>query len=167
MDEAVTVRGGLVWTGDVLAQWGRWTRKHLGMTILLSVLAFVFGWLWNTYIMAVELEGYVVDPDGETIATAEGQPLNGLFWLLLFSLLSGLISYGWQRGWRTMATDLAAIPRRFGETGKSFHPPRDSWRAPACKRRWRRWATTRVPRVRPIPRRVAAATAPAAGARRS
>jgi hypothetical protein len=104
---------GGAWLRGVLGQWGGWTRRHLGLTLLLSVGAFVFGWLWNTYIMAVDLQGSVVEPGQQTIATAPGQTGNGLFWLILFSLLAGLITYGWQRGWRTLLADLGAIPRTF------------------------------------------------------
>lgn len=86
------------WLRAVLGQWGGWTRRHLALTLLLSVGAFVFGWLWNTYIMAVNLQGSAVEPGQQTIATAPGQSGNGLFWLIFFSLLAGLITYGWQRG---------------------------------------------------------------------
>ncbi|WP_203907374.1 hypothetical protein [Rhizocola hellebori] len=86
------------------------------MTILLSLLAFVVGWVWNTYVLAVDLDGSNPGPGVETIATADGRPLNNLFWLLSFSLVSGLIAYGWQRGWRSMFGDLAVLPRRFGQT---------------------------------------------------
>jgi len=84
------------------------------MTILLSVLAFVFGWMWNTYVMAVALDGSNPPGEEQTIATAQGRPFNSLFWLLFFSLVSGLITYGWQRGWRNLFGDLAVLPRRFG-----------------------------------------------------
>ena len=125
MNEAVSVRSALTWAGDVATLWRRWVRAHLGMTILLSALAFVFGWLWNTYVMAVDLDGSDPDPDVRTIATAQGRPFNSLFWLLLFSLLSGLITYGWQRGWRNLFGDLAVLPRRLGQavsrnTGGAF-----------------------------------------------
>jgi hypothetical protein len=116
MDEAVSVGSALAWAGDVGRQWGRWVRAHLGMTIVLSILAFAFGWVWNTYVMAVNLDGSVPLPDEETIATAQGRPFNSLFWLLLFSLVSGVITYGWQRGWRNLLGDLAVLPRRFGQT---------------------------------------------------
>ena len=115
MDEAVSVRSALAWAGDVATRWRHWVRAHLGATILLSALAFAFGWLWNTYVMAVSLEGSDPGPEVQTIATAQGRPLNSLFWLLLFSLLSGLITYGWQRGWRNLFGDLAVLPRRFGQ----------------------------------------------------
>ncbi len=109
----------VAWTGDVLAQWRRWVRAHLGMTILLSILAFGFGWVWNTYVMAVFLDGSQPGSDDQrTIATAEGRPLNALFWMLFFGLLSGFITYGWQRGWRHVWGDLAVLPRKFGETMK-------------------------------------------------
>jgi hypothetical protein len=45
------------WLRGALGRRGGWTRRHLGLTLLLSVGAFVFGWLWNTYIMAVSLQG--------------------------------------------------------------------------------------------------------------
>lgn len=115
MDEAVSVGSAFAWVGDVGRQWGRWVRAHLGMTILLSALAFVFGWVWNTYVMAFGIDGFNPDPEVQTIATAEGRPFNSLFWLLFFSLLSGLITYGWQRGWRNLFGDLAVLPRRFGQ----------------------------------------------------
>ena len=115
MNEALSVRSALAWAGDVATQWRRWVRAHLGITILLSALAFVFGWVWNTYVMAFKLDGSDPDPDVQTIATAQGRPFNSLFWLLLFSLLSGLITYGWQRGWRNLFDDLAVLPRRFGQ----------------------------------------------------
>ena len=103
--------GSGAWLRGILGQWGGWTRQHLGLTLLLSAGAFVFGWFWNTYIMAVDLAGFAVEPGQPTIATAPGQTGNALFWLIFFSLLAGLITYGWQRGWRRMAGDLAAIPR--------------------------------------------------------
>jgi hypothetical protein len=105
-----TAAGG-AYVRSVLGQWGHWTRKHLALTLLLSAAAFVLGWLWNTYIMAVDLEGSVIEPGQQTIATAQGQAGNGLFWLIFFSLLAGLITYGWQRGWRALFADLGAIPR--------------------------------------------------------
>jgi len=115
MNEAVSVRSALTWAGDVATLWRRWVRAHLGMTILLSALAFVFGWLWNTYVMAFVIDGSNPEPGVSTITTAQGRPFNSLFWLLLFSLLSGLITYGWQRGWRNLFGDLAVLPRRFGQ----------------------------------------------------
>lgn len=106
----------VAWTRDVLVQWRRWIGAHLGMTILLSSLAFIFGWAWNTYVMAVYLEGSVPESGVRTIATAEGMPFNSLFWLLFFALLSGLITYGWTRGWGNLWSDLAVLPRRLSQT---------------------------------------------------
>ena len=71
--------------------------------------------MWNTYIMAVDLEGSVVGPGTETAATAEGHNGNVVYWLLLFSLVGGLVSYGWSRGWRSFGSDIVSLPRRFGE----------------------------------------------------
>jgi hypothetical protein len=85
------------------------------MTLILSVIAFVIGWAWNTYIMAVDLGGSVVDPDAETAATAEGHTGNIVYWLVLFSLVAGLVSYAWSRGWRAFGSDLVTLPRRFGQ----------------------------------------------------
>ena len=57
MTESLSYRSSLNWTGQVFAQWGRWTRGHWRMTLVLSVAAFLVGWVWNTYIMAVDLGG--------------------------------------------------------------------------------------------------------------
>jgi len=65
--------------------------------------------------MAVDLDGSQVGPGTETTATADGHAGNGLFWLLLFSLAGGLVTYGWSRGWTNLRADMAALPRRFGE----------------------------------------------------
>jgi hypothetical protein len=109
------LRDSLRWTRAVLVEWRRWTRGHWRLTLVLSVLAFLVGWVWNTYVMAVDLGGSVVDPSTETSATADGHAGNGLFWLLMFSLAGGLFTYGWSRGWRALLADLGALPRRFGE----------------------------------------------------
>jgi hypothetical protein len=113
--ESMTYRSSLKWTGQVFAQWGRWTRGHWRMTLVLSAAAFVVGWVWNTYIMAVDLGGSQVDPDTETAATAQGHTGNIVYWLLLFSLVGGLVSYGWSRGWRSFGSDVISLPRRVGE----------------------------------------------------
>jgi hypothetical protein len=87
----------------------------------MSIAAFAFGWLWNTYIRAFAIDGHRAD-ETQTISTATDRPFNALFWLLLFALLSGLISYGWQRGWRQLGADLASLPRQFAanlSTGKT------------------------------------------------
>jgi hypothetical protein len=115
MGEAVSLSASLVWTREVLVQWRRWTRSHWLMTLALSTLAFVIGWVWNTYLMAVDLDGSQVGPGTQTTATADGHAGNGLFWLLLFSLAGGLVTYAWSRGWRNFWADMAALPRRFGE----------------------------------------------------
>jgi hypothetical protein len=114
MSQPLTYGSSLAWLGQVMVQWRRWTAAHWRMTLLISAIAFVFGWVWNTYIMAVDLEGSVVDPDADTIAMAEGRSGNALFWLLLFSLAGGVITYAWSRGWRSFLSDLAALPRQFG-----------------------------------------------------
>lgn len=116
MDDAISFGSALTWLGDVGRRWGRWVRTHLGMTILLGIAAFVVGWVWNTYLLAVELDGSNPGPGTETIATADGKPFNNVFWLLAFGLLSGLITYGRQRGLRNMFGDLAVLPRKFGQT---------------------------------------------------
>ncbi len=115
MAEAMSLSGSLMWTRDVLVQWRAWTRRHWRMTLALSALAFVVGWVWNTYLMAVNLDGSQVGPGAETAATADGHTGNGLFWLLLFSLAGGLVTYAWSRGWRNFRADMLALPRRFGE----------------------------------------------------
>ena len=115
MTESMSYRSSVKWTGQVFAQWGRWTRGHWRMTLVLSVAAFLVGWVWNTYIMAVDLGGSQVGPDTETAATAEGRSGNVVYWLLLFSLIGGLVSYGWSRGWRSFGSDIVSLPRRFGE----------------------------------------------------
>jgi hypothetical protein len=112
MTEPMSYRSSLMWTGQVLRQWGSWTRSHWRTTLLLSAAAFVVGWVWNMYVMAVD-GGSTVDSD--TASTAEGHTANILYWLLLFSLLAGLISYGWSRGWRNAGSDLLTLPRRFSE----------------------------------------------------
>ena len=92
-------------------------REHLLVTIVLSAGAFVVGWLWNTYLIAVHLDG--ADPSDRTsIATGEGRTYNALYWLLLFSLLTGLATYAWQRGWKQMVQDLGVLPRRFAQALK-------------------------------------------------
>jgi hypothetical protein len=115
MSEVVSVSVGLAWTRAVLRQWGVWTRSHLLMTFVLSALAFLIGWVLNTYLMAFVLEGSTVGPDTDTAATADERTANGLFWLLLFTLLAGLLTYAWSRGWKDFRTDLATLPRLFVE----------------------------------------------------
>ena len=115
MGEVLSVSAGVEWTRAVLRQWGVWARGHLRMTLALSTLAFVIGWVMNTYLMAFVLEGSTVDPDIETAATADEHTANGLFWLLLFAFVAGLITYAWSRGWRDFRTDLTALPRLFVE----------------------------------------------------
>jgi hypothetical protein len=114
MSQPLTYRSSLVWLGQVFVHWRRWIGAHWRMTLVISAVAFVFGWLWNTYIMAVDLEGSAIDPDTDTIALAEGRNGNALFWLLLFSLVGGVITYAWSRGPRMFLSDLAALPRQFG-----------------------------------------------------
>lgn len=115
MSETWSLGASVGWCREVLRRWGQWTRGHLLATLGLSVAAFVVGWVWNTYLMAVDLEGSVVALGQETTATADGHTGNGLFWLLLFSLVGGLITYAWSRGVRNFLGDLAVLPRRFGE----------------------------------------------------
>ncbi len=115
MSQPLSYRSSLVWLGQVFAHWGRWTRAHWRMTILISAISFAVGWVWNTYIMAVDLEGSAVGPDTETIALAQGQNGNALFWLLLFCVLGGLVTYVWSRGWRLFLSDVATMPRQFGQ----------------------------------------------------
>jgi hypothetical protein len=114
MDETTSARASWDWLGEIFSGWLRWVREHLLITIVLSAAAFVFGWLWNVYVMAVRLDGS--DPGGErTVATAQGRPFNAFFWVLLFSLLTGLVTYGWQRGWKQMGEDFRVLPRRFAK----------------------------------------------------
>ena len=114
MDETTSVRASFDWLGEIVTGWVRWVREHLLITIVLSAAAFAVGWVWNTYVMAVHLQGSV--PGGQrTVATAQGEPSNALFWLLLFSLLTGLATYGWQRGWLQMVQDFGVLPRRFAQ----------------------------------------------------
>ncbi|MFI5891453.1 hypothetical protein ACIA5D_15220 [Actinoplanes sp. NPDC051513] len=115
MAETISFRDSLRWTRDVLAQWRHWTRTHWKITLLLSVMAFLTGWVWNTYAMAVELEGSDVPADTRTTATADGHTLNAVFWLILFTLVSGLVTYAWTRGRAALQADVAALPRRFAE----------------------------------------------------
>jgi hypothetical protein len=115
MTEPLSYRASLAWTGQVFRQWRAWTAANWRKTLLLSALAFVVGWIWNTYIIAVNLEGSAVDPGQDTTATVDGHQGNALFWLLLFSLIAGLITYGWSRGWRAAAGDAAQLPRRLGQ----------------------------------------------------
>jgi hypothetical protein len=84
------------------------------MTLLLSAVAFVVGWIWNAYVMAVG-GGSTVEPGTETTATAPGHSANILFWLLLFTLVAGLVSYAWGRGWRGFLGDLLSLPKHFGQ----------------------------------------------------
>ncbi len=114
MSQPMTYRSSLSWLGQVFVQWRRWTGAHWRMTLVISAVAFAVGWVWNTYIMAVDLEGSAVDPDTNTIAMAEGRNGNALFWLLLFSLVGGVITYAWSRGPRLFLSDLATLPRQFG-----------------------------------------------------
>jgi hypothetical protein len=110
----MTYGSSLAWLGQIFVHWRRWIGAHWRMTLVISAVAFVFGWVWNTYIMAVDLEGSAIDPDTNTIAMAEGRDGNALFWLLLFSLVGGVITYAWSRGPRMFLSDLAALPRQFG-----------------------------------------------------
>jgi hypothetical protein len=111
----MSYRSSLSWTGQVFAQWGRWTRGNWRLTLVLSAAAFVVGWIWNTYILAVDLGGSEVGPDTETTATAEGHSGNIVYWLILFSLIGGLVSYAWSRGWSSFGSDVLSLPRRLGE----------------------------------------------------
>ena len=114
MDETASVRASWDWLQEIFKNWVSWVREHLLLTLLLSTAAFALGWAWNTYVMAVGLEGS--SPGGQrTIATAQGETFNALFWLLLFGLVSGLVTYGWQRGWKQTLQDLAVLPRRLYE----------------------------------------------------
>ena len=115
MSEVWSVGASVGWLREVLRRWGQWTRGHLLATLVLSAVAFIVGWVWNTYIMAVDLEGSAVALDQETVATADGRTGSGLFWLLTFSLVGGLITYAWTRGLRNFFGDIAVLPRRFGE----------------------------------------------------
>jgi len=115
MSEAMSLSASLAWTREVLVHWRGWTRGHWRVTLLLSALAFVVGWIWNTFLMAVDLDGSEVPPGTETAATADGHTANGLFWLLLFSFVAGLVTYAWSRGWTNFRADVVALPRRFGE----------------------------------------------------
>src|SRR6266508_1040994 len=115
MAETMSLDASLAWTREVLVRWRHWTRQHWRITLLLSAMAFVVCWLWNTVLMAVDIDGSQVAPGTETAATADGHTGNGLFWLLLFSLAGGLVTYAWSRGWSSFWADLLALPRRLGE----------------------------------------------------
>jgi hypothetical protein len=111
----MSFRDSLRWTREVLRQWRHWTRANWRITLLLSLLAFVVGWAWNTYAMAVGLEGSEVPEGQTTAATADGHSGNALFWLILFTTVSAVITYAWTRGWTAFRSDVAAFPRRFAE----------------------------------------------------
>ncbi|MEU4242466.1 hypothetical protein [Actinoplanes sp. NPDC026619] len=115
MAETISFPESLRWTRDVLTQWRHWTRTHWKITLALSAMAFLTGWAWNTYAMAVGLEGSDVPADTRTTATADGHTINAVFWLVLFTLVSGLVTYAWTRGRTALRADVAALPRRFAE----------------------------------------------------
>ncbi|WIM99142.1 hypothetical protein ACTOB_002783 [Actinoplanes oblitus] len=121
MAETMTLRDALGWTRDVMRQWRHWTRANWRLTVALSVLAFFTGWAWNTYAMAVGLEGSEVTPGDATTATADGHTGNGLFWLILFTMVSAVITYAWTRGWTAFKADVAEFPRRVS-AAMSDHP---------------------------------------------
>ncbi|GAA0520618.1 hypothetical protein Ade02nite_94480 [Paractinoplanes deccanensis] len=121
MAETMSFQESVRWTRDVLAQWGSWTRAHWRLTLLLSVVAFVTGWAWNTYAMAVGLEGSKAE-GSPTTATADGHTLNAVYWLILFTLISGVITYAWSRGWTAFRADMAILPRRFAEAMTTSRP---------------------------------------------
>ena len=115
MAETASVGDSLVWLRGVLVDWIGWVREHLLVTVVLSSAAFVVGWVWNTYLLAAVEEGF--KPGGrQTFATAPGRSTNGLFWLLLSSVVAGLATYAWQRGWNGLWRDLGVLPRRFVDT---------------------------------------------------
>ncbi|SNY48520.1 hypothetical protein [Paractinoplanes atraurantiacus] len=121
MAETMSFQDSVRWTRDVFTQWRHWTRAHWRLTLLLSALAFLTGWAWNTYAMAVGLEG----SEGEgtkTITTADGHSLNALFWVILFTFVSGVITYAWTRGWTAFRADVAVLPRRFAEAMTQSRP---------------------------------------------
>ncbi|MFB9332456.1 hypothetical protein [Actinoplanes octamycinicus] len=121
MAETMTLQDALGWTRDVMRQWRHWTRTNWRLTLALSVLAFFTGWAWNTYAMAVGLEGSQVAPGDTTTATADGHTGNGLFWLILFTMVSAVITYAWTRGWTAFKADVAEFPRRIS-AAMSEHP---------------------------------------------
>jgi hypothetical protein len=113
MTQPMSYRSSLIWAGQVSVHWRRWLRAHWRMTLVLSVVSFAVGWVWNMYVMAVVLEGSAPPPDSDTASMAEGHNGNALFWLLLFSVLGGLFTYAWSRGWRMFWSDVASLPGRF------------------------------------------------------
>jgi len=114
MTQPMSYRSSLLWAGELSVHWRRWVRAHWRMTLVLSAISFAVGWVWNMYVMAVVLEGSVPEPGSDTATMAEGHDGNALFWLLLFSVLGGLFTYAWSRGWRLFWSDVASLPRRFG-----------------------------------------------------
>jgi hypothetical protein len=113
--DTMTFRESVQWTREVFTQWRHWIRTHWRITLALSALAFVAAWAWNTYAMAVGLEGSAAPEGSRTPATADGHAHNALFWLILFTLISGVATYAWTRGWTAFRTDVASFPRRFTE----------------------------------------------------
>ena len=89
----------------------RWVKKNWLRTLLFSIISFVVAWVWNTYLMATDLDGSVPPPGSETTATAEGKGFNGIYWLLLSTVGFGIFTYGRERGFKNLLKDLGGLPR--------------------------------------------------------
>src|SRR3954462_1262890 len=90
-----------------------WLKKNWWRTLIVSAASFVVAWLWNMWLMAYRLEGHRVDSGrGSTTATADGKSYNMIYWLLVTTVLFSIISYGHERGYKTMLQEVVGAPKR-------------------------------------------------------
>src|SRR4051794_10074204 len=96
-----------------------WLKRNWLRTLIVSVISFGLAWLWNMWLMAYRLQGHRVDSGrGSTTATADGKSYNMIYWLLVTTVLFSIISYGHERGYRTMLQEVVSAPKRIMH---SFH----------------------------------------------
>jgi hypothetical protein len=123
--EAVAPAGGVVSFREVLRGSREWLKRNWVRTLIFSVLSFLVGWVWNTYIMAKGLEGSVPEPGSTTVATAEGKTWNGIYWLLVATIGFGLVTYARERGINGFFADLGQLPRTLSAALR--RNPRGAW----------------------------------------
>lgn len=97
--------------GDIVRVCRQWLRQNWLRTVIVSLISFTVSWGWNTYLMAKKLEGDVPPEGSTTTATAQGEGWNGIYWLLVATIIFGIVEYGRERGFKQMVRDLVALPR--------------------------------------------------------
>ncbi len=99
----------------------RYLRANLKRAIVMSLLSFVAGWLFNVYIMAVRYEGSVVGSGG-TATTPGNTVQGGMYWGILSTVVFSLLTYGHQAGWGKLRDDLLSLPGTLRSTFASPAP---------------------------------------------